>query len=123
TEILRGAGSLLDDGRSSWDGMPYKAYPSGRPQLTVIKVTFPPHSQVPWHNHSMPIAGYVLSGELTIEKKAGGEIRRLKQGEVVTEMVGSVHRATSGDKPSVLIAFFCWRRRHAYLGKSRISWN
>ena len=27
---------------SSWDGTPYKTYPAGQPQITVLKITIPP---------------------------------------------------------------------------------
>lgn len=54
---------------SSWDGTPYKAYSAGQPQITVLKITIPPYTTMKWHSHPMPNAGYILSGELTIEKK------------------------------------------------------
>jgi quercetin dioxygenase-like cupin family protein len=56
---------------SAWDGTPYKAYPTGQPQITVLKITIPAHTALKWHSHPMPNAGYILSGDLTIEKKDG----------------------------------------------------
>jgi len=41
---------------SSWDGKPYAAYPTGRPELSVLKITIPPHTALKWHNHPMPNA-------------------------------------------------------------------
>jgi quercetin dioxygenase-like cupin family protein len=55
--------------RSSWDGQPYVAYPAGRPELSVPKITIPPHTQLKWHTHPMPNAAYILSGELALERK------------------------------------------------------
>jgi quercetin dioxygenase-like cupin family protein len=89
----------------SWDGTPYKGYPSGSPQLSVLKIEIPAHSVLPWHTHPMPNAGYVLSGEITVEKK-DGEKQTVKAGQVLPETVGSVHRGVTGDSPVTLIVFY-----------------
>jgi quercetin dioxygenase-like cupin family protein len=97
--------TLLRSG-ASWDGTPYVAYPQGAPELTVLKMTIPPHSSLPWHTHPMPNAAYVVSGELTVEKKENGQKKVLKPGEVLPEMVDALHRGTTGDEPVVLIVFY-----------------
>jgi quercetin dioxygenase-like cupin family protein len=56
---------------SSWDDTAHKAYPAGQPQITVLKITVPPHTTMNWHSHPMPNAGYILSGEFTLEKMDG----------------------------------------------------
>lgn len=91
---------------ASWDGVPYVAYPSGPPELTILKITIPPHSALPWHTHPMPNAAYVLSGEITVEKKADGKRKTLVAGQVLPEMVGELHRGMTGDQPVVLIVFY-----------------
>jgi quercetin dioxygenase-like cupin family protein len=89
----------------SWDGTPYKAYPSGPPQLSVLKIEIPAHAVLPWHTHPMPNAGYVVSGEITVEKE-DGEKQTVKAGQVLPETVGSVHRGVTGDSPVTLIVFY-----------------
>jgi quercetin dioxygenase-like cupin family protein len=91
---------------SSWDGVPYAAYPSGKPQLSVLKITIPPHSQLKWHKHPIPNAAYVVSGELTVEEKDSGKKQHFVAGQVVPETVGTVHRGVTGDSPVVLIVFY-----------------
>lgn len=91
---------------ASWDGTPYTAYPQGAPQLTVLKMTIPPHTTLPWHTHPMPNAAYVVSGELTVEKKENGQKKVLTPGQVLPEMVDALHRGTTGDQPVVLIVFY-----------------
>ena len=76
---------------SSWDGTPYRAYPAGQPQITVLKITIPPYTTMKWHSHPMPNAGYILSGELTIEKKDGTK-KHFVAGQAVSETVDSIHR-------------------------------
>jgi quercetin dioxygenase-like cupin family protein len=92
--------------RASWDGAPYTAYPAGQPELSVLKITIPPHTQLKWHTHPMPNAAYVLSGELTVERKEGGKTQHFTAGQVVAEMVDALHRGVTGDAPVTLIVFY-----------------
>ena len=96
---------ILAKSTSSWDGTPYQSYPSGQPEVTVVKITIPAHTTLKWHTHPMPNAGYILSGELTVEKKDGTK-KHFVAGEVVTETVNSIHRGITGDEPVVLIVFY-----------------
>jgi quercetin dioxygenase-like cupin family protein len=91
---------------ASWDGVPYTAYPSGAPEITVLQITIAPHSALGWHTHPMPNAAYVLSGEITVEKKSTGEKKLITKGQVLPEMVNELHRGVTGDAPVVLIVFY-----------------
>ena len=90
----------------SWNGVKYTAYPSGQPELTVLKFTIPAHTSLPWHTHPMPNAAYVLSGTLEVENKDGSQRKVLKAGDVLAEMVNTAHRGTTGDQPVELIVFY-----------------
>ena len=90
---------------ASWDGTPYKAYPTGQPQITILKFTIAPHTTMKWHTHPLPNAGYILSGELTVEKKDGTK-KHFVAGQALTETVDSLHRGVTGDKPVELIVFY-----------------
>ena len=92
--------------KSSWDGTPYKAYPAGQPLLSVLRITIPPRTALKWHSHPIPNAGYVLSGELTVERKDNGAKQVVTEGHALPEMVGTIHRGISGDKGVVLIVFY-----------------
>lgn len=91
---------------TSWDGTSYTAYPNGKPELTVLKITIPAHTKLPWHTHPMPNAAYVLSGELTVETKLTGQKTVVTEGQVLPEMVNIVHRGVTGEKPVALIVFY-----------------
>ena len=95
---------------ASWDGTPYERYPDGAPELTVLKITIPPRTALAWHRHPMPNAAYVVSGELLVEKRDGGQTIRLVAGDVLPEMVEGVHRGVTGDVPVVLIVFYAGAR-------------
>lgn len=90
----------------SWDGSPYKPYPDGKPKLSVLKITIPPHTILDWHTHPVPSAGYVLSGYITVEKFSDGTKKTVNTGEVLPETVGSVHRGYTDNMPAVLIVFY-----------------
>lgn len=92
---------LADD--HSWNGTPYDHYPATRPMLSMIRLTIPAHSALPWHVHPYPNAGYVLEGTLTIEDRESGKKRTFHQGEAFAESVNDVHRGVSGDGQTVLL--------------------
>lgn len=94
----------------SWDGTLYSSYPTGTPQLSVLKITIPPETSLDWHKHPIPNAAYVQQGELTVEKRADGETRTLHAGEVLPEMVNSAHRGYAGKEGATLIVFYAGQK-------------
>lgn len=90
----------------AWNGTPYTAYPAGKPQLTVMKMTIPPHTSLPWHSHPMPNMAYLLSGQLTIEDKESGRTHRVKAGEALNEATGDIHRGYTTDEAAELVIFY-----------------
>jgi len=90
----------------SWDGVRYAAYPAGQPEITVLKFIIPAHTTIPWHTHPMPNAAYVVSGTLEVENADGSRHRTLKAGDVLPEMVHTVHHGKTGDQSVELIVFY-----------------
>lgn len=103
TDIKR---EILLQSSKSWDDTPYIRYPDAAPELTVLRLLIPANTQLPWHSHPIPNAGYILSGELTIEDRNSGQTRRIKQGEALAEMVNITHRGVTGDEPVELVVFY-----------------
>lgn len=91
---------------ASWDQVPYKNYPQGQPELTIVKYTLPPHTTMAWHTHPMPNAGYVVSGELLVERKEDGKQIRIAAGQPLAEMVDTLHRGVTGDSSVEIIVFY-----------------
>jgi quercetin dioxygenase-like cupin family protein len=89
----------------AWDGSPYSVYPAGMPQLSVLKITIPARTTMSWHTHPMPNVGYIIAGELTIEKQ-DGSAKHFTTGQVVPETVDTVHHGITGDKPVELVVFY-----------------
>src|SRR5215472_18851253 len=91
---------------SSWDGAPYRSYTSGQPELSILKITLAPHTQLEWHSHPIPNAAYLVSGELTLERKEDGKKQHFAAGQAVSETVNTFHRGIAGNEPVVLIVFY-----------------
>jgi quercetin dioxygenase-like cupin family protein len=90
----------------AWDGSPYTRYPAGPPQLTVLRITIPPHTALHWHHHPVISVAYVLSGHLTIEKRDTGDRTMLQPGQAVAETVERTHRGFTTDEAVELIVFY-----------------
>ena len=90
---------------SAWDATPYTRYPNGQPLLSVLRITMPPHTTLEWHSHPMPNAGYVLSGELTLEERDGVR-KHFVAGQAITETVDRIHRGVTGEAHVILIVFY-----------------
>ncbi len=90
---------------ASWNGAPYPAYPEGAPEISVLKITIPAKCVLRWHEHPMPTAAYVLTGEITVEEP-DGNTQRFVAGQVIPEPVNTVHRGTVGDTDAVFIVFY-----------------
>jgi quercetin dioxygenase-like cupin family protein len=90
----------------SWDSSPYTNYPTGQPQVTVLRITIPPNTALHWHHHPVISVAYVLSGHLTIEKRGTGERRILKAGQAVAETIQTTHRGFTTDEPVELVVFY-----------------
>lgn len=91
---------------NAWDGSAYATYPSGKPEVSVLKITIPAKTTMDWHSHPIPNVAYVLSGELTVEKKDGSATRHFTPGQAVPEIVGVAHRGVTGERPVELIVFY-----------------
>ena len=82
------------------------AYPrDGAPEVTAFLVEMGPGEETGWHQHPVPLLGYILEGQLTV-RQAGGEIRTVRAGEVSLESVGVLHNGVNdGAVPLKMIVF------------------
>jgi len=82
------------------------AYPrDGTPEVTALLVEMAPGQVTGWHQHPVPLLGYLLEGELTVTQ-ISGEKRVVRPGEVSLESVGVIHQgANEGAFPLKMIVF------------------
>ena len=64
----------------SWDGVQYRKYPEGQPEVSVLRYKIPAHSSLPWHTHPVVNVAYVLSGHLTVIARITERQRSLVRG-------------------------------------------
>lgn len=98
TELLRTT--------KSWNGEELPNYPQGKPELVAMKYVIPVGQKLGWHHHVAMNHGVLVQGELTIIG-LDGQIKTLHEGDVVVEMVDSVHYGENrGTKPIILYMFY-----------------
>ena len=90
----------------SWDGVELPEYLQGRPELVAVKYEIPTGAKLGWHHHPVMNHGILVQGELTIVSLDGKE-KVVREGEVVVEMVNTIHHGENrGTKPVILYMFY-----------------
>lgn len=81
-------------------------YPVGDPMVTGAIVTLPPGGETGWHSHEVPLFGYMLEGELTVDYGSKG-IKVYKAGDSWLEAMNWPHNGMNkGSVPAKLIAVY-----------------
>jgi quercetin dioxygenase-like cupin family protein len=90
----------------SWDGQTLPSYPSGTPEITMLRITIPPGVTLPVHHHPVINAGVLVSGELTVITE-NNKTLHLKSGDAIVEVVNTPHYGRNdGDQPAVIVVFY-----------------
>lgn len=100
-----GAQTLLSTSRTVLD-QPI-AYPTQAPaNVTSVIVTMQPGEETGWHKHDVPMFGYILEGEVTVDYEGYGT-RVYRKGDAVMEAIGTAHNGRStGKVPARIMAVF-----------------
>lgn len=97
---------LLVKTDKSWNGTTLPAYPTGQPQITIIRYRFAPGAILPVHKHPVINAGVLLKGELSV-KTERGETLQLKAGDAIVELVDQWHEGrNNGAETAELIIVY-----------------
>jgi len=83
------------------------AYPVKSPaKITSVVVTMLPGETTGWHAHDVPMFGYILEGEVTVDYGSKGT-RVYRQGDAVMEATNWPHDGrNSGAIPARILAVF-----------------
>lgn len=97
---------LLDGVTTSWDGADLIDYPTGKPCITMLKITVAPKSKLPLHYHPVINVGYMLEGSLTVTDDKGNT-ETISAGEPLIETVNTIHYGENrGDTEAVILVFY-----------------
>lgn len=98
--------TVLAKSGSSWDGTALPAYPTDKPEITILRITIPPGAALPVHKHPVINAGILVSGELTVLTEDNKK-KILKAGDALVEVVDKWHYGKStGKDPAVIVVFY-----------------
>ena len=91
---------------STWDGEALKPSNINTPEVTVLKITIPPHERLSMHKHPLLNVVYLNKGTLTIATKDGQE-KTIRKGECLTELIDTFHYGRNDtDEDTELIVFY-----------------
>ena len=86
-------------------GQPSEYPRDSSPEVTALLIEMAPGEDTGWHQHPVPLLGYLLAGELTVYQVTG-EKRVVRTGEVSLESVHVIHRGVNeGAVPCKMIVF------------------
>lgn len=95
----------LGSASTSWDGQPIE-YPQGEEEVSAIKLVMKPGEKLPYHCHPYNTVGYLIAGELTVEKM-NGESKTFKKGDTIVEVANTWHRGYNNSKKTAeLVGFY-----------------
>ena len=95
------ATALLDTGKTVL-GQTF-SYPTKAPaKVTSDIIAMAPGAETGWHKHEVPLFGYMLEGELTVDYGADGT-RVYRKGDAFVEAVGTPHNGRNSGSGEVRI--------------------
>ena len=97
---------VLAKTNSSWDKKRLPDYPSGQPEVTILRIKIPPGVKLPMHHHPVINAGVLLTGELTVVTQ-DNQTLHLKAGQSIVEVVDTWHYGKNeGTETAEILVFY-----------------
>ncbi|MEB2775997.1 cupin domain-containing protein [Algoriphagus sp. D3-2-R+10] len=90
----------------SWNGDSLPHYPTSKPEISILKIIIPAHSELPLHFHPVINAGVLTKGELFVIDEDGNELT-LRAGDPIIEVVNKKHLGRNmGNEDAEIIVFY-----------------
>lgn len=97
---------VLAKSTTSWDGNRLPAYPTGAPEISILRIRISPGATLPLHKHPVINAGYIVHGELTVITEENKTLH-LKAGDAIVEVVNTWHHGKNeGKEPAEIVVFY-----------------
>ncbi len=87
---------LLETGKTILD-QPFQYPNSTKPNVTSVIVTLLPGQETGWHSHDVPLFGYMLEGELTVDY-GGGITKTYRKNDSLMEAINHAHNGKNTGK-------------------------
>ncbi|MBN2964332.1 cupin domain-containing protein [Sulfurospirillum sp. T05] len=105
---------VLAKSSQSWEGSPLPAYPKEAPEISVLKITIPPHTTLPLHKHPIINVGYMVKGTLKVVTEEG-EVLHLSAGDAIIEVVEKWHYGVNeSDEPVEIVVVYAGTKESVY---------
>ena len=92
-------------------GQPIR-YPQGAAaHVTVSEITLAPGEETGWHRHPVPVFGYILAGELTVDYGPKGR-HTYRTGDALVEAMNEAHNGRNTGAVPMNPGHRCGCRRH-----------
>ncbi|MEA3392797.1 MAG: cupin domain-containing protein [Candidatus Marinimicrobia bacterium] len=106
TDATKISVDVLSKTSKSWNGHALPRYSKGKPEITILRISIPPHTDLAWHEHPEINAGVMISGELTVITDKQDTLH-LQAGDPIVEVVNTWHFGKNeGDEPVDIIVFY-----------------
>ena len=90
------------------------AYPKEAPEISVLKIIIPAHTELPLHKHPIINAGYMVKGSLKVVTDENKTLT-LKAGDALIEVVDKWHYGVNeGDEPVEIVVFYAGTKESSY---------
>jgi quercetin dioxygenase-like cupin family protein len=90
----------------SWNGEFLPAYPTGQPEITILRISIPAGTRLDTHRHPVINASVLISGQLTVVTTHGKTLH-LKAGDPIVEVVNTSHHGINQGKiPAEIVVFY-----------------
>ena len=100
-----GSVTMLQQTTANSLGQPIEYPRGGTPEVTAFLFEMAPGEETGWHQHPVPLLGYILEGQLTVHQ-VSGEKRTVRAGGMSLESVGVLHNGVNdGTVPVKMIVF------------------
>ena len=95
----------LANSSNEWDGHMLPSYPSGKPEIKVLRIKIPANVTLPWHYHPVINAAVVVKGTLELVLESGLK-RTFGPGKALIEVVNTVHSGKAIGSTDVEVLVF-----------------
>jgi quercetin dioxygenase-like cupin family protein len=94
---------ILARSTTSWDGETFQ-YPQGKAEISVVRITIPAGSTLPWHCHPVPLGGVVTQGRLKVSKPDGASTW-VEAGQGLVEVSRQWHRGFAEEDVEIIVVY------------------